>query len=249
MQTNGFSVEYGRTAGGVLTLATESGTNEIRGAAFWYTPAILNLGIWGFPECLRKVSKAVWHSTFPSGICELGCMPHVLDSLLSAFRETAAGRPDRRDGRSNKRYEVSDAAGCAPACFFTRCESFLAFQRRMERDGSRSNCRTLFGVGRIPCDNRIRNLLDDRDPAAFDPPFRSCLATVAAQGALEPFQRLDERLPAAPDGVRFHRSDRVHCPRCSVRRGGSERRPHHFHAMAVGHRGGRRPRHRPAADA
>ncbi len=34
--------------------------------------AILNLGIWGFPECLRKVSKAVWHLTFPSGICELG---------------------------------------------------------------------------------------------------------------------------------------------------------------------------------
>ena len=175
-------------------------------------------------------------------------MPHVLDSLLSAFRETAAGRPDRRDGR-NKCYEVSDAAGCAPACFFTQCESFLAFQRRMERDGSRCNCRTLFGAGRIPCDNRIRNLLDDPDPAACDPLFRPCLETVAAQGALAPFQRLDGRLPAAPDGVRFHRSDRVHCPQCSVRRAGSERRQHHFHAMAVGHRGGRRPRHRPAADA
>ncbi len=98
-------------------------------------------------------------------------MPHVLDSLLSAFRETDACLPDRRDGR-NKRYEVSDAAGCAPACFFTQCESFLAFQRRTERDGSRSNCRTLFGAGRIPCDNRIRNLLDDLDPAALDPLFR-----------------------------------------------------------------------------
>ncbi len=103
----------------------------------------------------------------------------------------------------------------------------------MERDGSRSNCRTLCGVGRIPCDNRIRNLLDDRDPAACDPLFRPCLATVAAQGALEPFQRLDERLPAAPDGVRFHRSDKVHCPQCSVRRVGSERRPHHFHTMVA----------------
>ncbi len=105
----------------------------------------------------------------------------------------------------------------------------------MERDGSRSNCRTLCGVGRIPCDKRIRNLLDDLDPAALDPLFRPCLATVAAQGALAPFQRLDERLPAAPDGVRFHRSDRVHCPHCSVRRVGRERRPHHFHTMADGH--------------
>ncbi len=59
---------------------------------------------------------------------------------------------------------------------------------------------------------------------------------MAAQGALEPFQRLDERLPAAPDGVRFHRSDTVrcpHCPQCSVRHLGSERRPHHFHAMVA----------------
>ena len=47
----------------------------------------------------------------------------------------------------------------------------------MERDNSRSNCRTLFGVGRIPCDNRIRNLLDGRDPAAFDPLFRLSLET------------------------------------------------------------------------
>ncbi len=92
----------------------------------------------------------------------------------------------------------------------------------MERDGSRSNCRTLFGVGRIPCDKRIHNLLDDLDPAACDPLFRPCLATVAAQGALEPFQRLDERLPAAPDGVRFHRSDTVRCPHCSVRRVGKD---------------------------
>ncbi len=35
-------------------------------------PAILNLGLWGFPECLRKVSQAVWHLTFASGMRELG---------------------------------------------------------------------------------------------------------------------------------------------------------------------------------
>ncbi len=36
IQTNGFSAEYGRTGGGVLTLATKSGTNDIHGTAFWY---------------------------------------------------------------------------------------------------------------------------------------------------------------------------------------------------------------------
>ncbi len=103
----------------------------------------------------------------------------------------------------------------------------------MERDGARSECRTLFVVGRIPCDSPIRNLLDGLDPAAFDPLFRLRLQTAAAQGALEPFQRLDERLPVALDGVRFHRSDTVHCPQGSVRRVGSERRPQCFHALVT----------------
>ncbi len=98
---------------------------------------------------------------------------------------------------------------------------------------------------RISCDNRIRNLLDGVEPAAFDPLFRLCLETV---GALEPFQRLDERLPVALEGIRFHCSDTSHCPRCSVRHAGSERRPHPSH-HGRGDRGGRRPRHRPAADA
>ncbi len=145
-----------------------------------------------------------------------------MDPPRSAIRETcetAVGLPDRRTDR-NTRYAVSDAAGCSPACFLTRCESFVEFQRRMERDGFRSDCRTLFGVGRIPCENHIRNLLDGLDPAAFAPLFRLRLESV---GALEPFQRKDERLLVALDGVRFHRSDRVHCPRCSVRRVGSER--------------------------
>ncbi len=48
------------------------------------------------------------------------------------------------------RYAGSDAAGCALACRFTQCGSFLDFQRSMEQGGSRSNCRTLFYVGRIP---------------------------------------------------------------------------------------------------
>ena len=36
VQTNGYSAEYGRSGGGVLTLATKSGTNDVHGTAFWY---------------------------------------------------------------------------------------------------------------------------------------------------------------------------------------------------------------------
>ena len=137
-------------------------------------------------------------------------MASVLDSLLHSFRQAASGLPDSRRG-SNKRYALADAASCALATFFFQAPSFLEFQRRMQEDTSRSNCHTLFGVQTIPCDNRIRDLLDGADPALFADLFPLCLDTVREQGALAPFERLGGRLLVALDGIQIHCSDSIRC--------------------------------------
>ena len=130
----------------------------------------------------------------------------MLDALLDRFRLAAADLPDRRTG-SNKRYDVADAAACALATFFFQSPSFLDFQRRMQEQSARSNCHSLFGVGKIPGDNSIRNLLDGLDPDRCADLFPLCLDTLRDHGGLDPFLRLDGRLLIALDGIQFHGSE------------------------------------------
>ena len=154
----------------------------------------------------------------------------TLDALLQGFRDAASALPDPRRGR-NKRYAVTDAAACAFAPFFLQDPSFLAFQRRMQDQESRSNCQTLFGIGPIPTDNCIRSLLDGCPSDAFNSLFPACLATLAEHGALAPFQRLDQRLLIALQGIEFHNSYNIHCDHCSTRHVGQAKTPQYFHSM------------------
>ena len=156
-------------------------------------------------------------------------MEDVLGGLLDAFRQSAAFLPDSR-GR-NKRYALADAASCALSVFFFQAPSFLEFQRRMQRENSRSNCHTLFGVQAIPCDNRIRDLLDGVDPDRFAELFPLCLNAVGEQGALAPFERLGGRLLVALDGIQIHCSDTIRCAQCSIRHVGAQQREQYFHTM------------------
>lgn len=166
---------------------------------------------------------------------------HFLDSILDGFHQAASGLPDSRRG-SNQRYAVSDAASCALATFFFQSPSFLDFQRRMLQESGRSNCHSLLGVDRIPCDNHIRNLLDGVDSSHFHGVFSRCLDTLDDHGALDPFLRLDDRLLIALDGIQIHGSDSIHCEQCSVRHVGRHKRKQYFHTMvsatlvADGHR-------------
>ena len=155
---------------------------------------------------------------------------HVLDALLDRFRLAAADLPDPRTG-SNKRYDVADAAGCALATFFFQSPSFLDFQRRMHAESARSNCHSLFGVGKIPGDNSIRNLLDGLDPDRCADLFPVCLDTLRDHGGLDPFLRLDGRLLIALDGIQFHSSDAIHCAQCSTRHVGKHKTVQYFHTM------------------
>ncbi len=157
-------------------------------------------------------------------------MDNVLDGLLDAFRRAGAALPASRRGR-NTRYAPADAASCALAVFFLQAPSFLEFQRRMQQATARSNCHTLFGVQKIPCDNRIRDLLDGLDPAHFAELFPLCLGTVREQGALAAFERLGGRLLVALDGLQIHCSDAIRCAQCSVRHVGAHKTEQYFHTM------------------
>ena len=125
---------------------------------------------------------------------------------------------------------MADIGLSAFSLFFMQSPSFLAHQRRLEEGQGQSNCRTLFGLDRIPSDNHIRSMLDPADPDHFHPVFASVLAELEGAGGLESFRQLDGHILIALDGTEYHVSDKVHCPNCSTRKRGKDK-TEYFHAM------------------
>jgi hypothetical protein len=81
-------------------------------------------------------------------------------ALLGYLRGSIAKMKDPRRPSPNTQYSISDVVLSAFGVFFMQCESFLEYQRQLNNRKGRDNTQTLFGVGKIPTDNQIRNILD-----------------------------------------------------------------------------------------
>ena len=136
---------------------------------------------------------------------------------LERLRECFAQMPDRRRG-SNRQYTMRDIGMAALSVFFMQSPSFLAHQRTLAERHGRSNAHTLFGLGCIPCDNQIRQLLDGVPPEHFDELFHGIVEDLRTHGGLEPMRRLDGRVLIALDGTQYFCSRKLHCPNCSTRK-------------------------------
>ena len=101
-------------------------------------------------------------------------------------------------------------------CSSCRARRFWPTSARWRKATARSNCRTLFGIGRIPSDNYIRDFLDEADPALLQPCFERMEALLSEPPMRQAFgsarrkdpDRLgrngvlllaETRLPALPD--------------------------------------------------
>jgi len=141
----------------------------------------------------------------------------LLPSLLSELQAVCATLPDRRKGRGGN-IAPADFGLSAFAMFFMQSASFLAYQRTMEKGHGRSNCRTLFGIGRIPSDNYIRDFLDEADPALLQPCFERMEALLSEPPMRQAFGRLGGRTLIALDGTEFFCSQKLGCPHCLTRK-------------------------------
>ena len=141
----------------------------------------------------------------------------LLPSLLSELQAVCATFPDPRKGRGGN-IAPTDFGLSAFAMFFMQSASFLAYQRTMEKGHGRSNCRTLFGIGRIPSDNYIRDFLDEADPALLQPCFERMEALLSEPPMRQAFGRLGGRTLIALDGTEFFCSQKLGCPHCLTRK-------------------------------
>jgi hypothetical protein len=141
----------------------------------------------------------------------------LLPSLLAQLRAVCATFPDTRKGRGGN-IAVADFGLSAFALFFMQSASFLAFQRALEKGQGRSNCESLFGIGTIPSDNYIRDMLDGVDPALLQPCFERMEQLLAAPPLRASFARLDDRILIAWDGTEYFCSQKLGCPHCLTRK-------------------------------
>jgi hypothetical protein len=141
----------------------------------------------------------------------------ILEDLLNGLRRACASFPDGRQWRPDN-IEIADAGMASFSLFFMQSESFLAHQRRMEHGRNASNCKTVFGIEKIPSDNHIRDLLDPASPELLEPCFEHTLEQMRQHGGMKDFERLGGRLLMALDGSEYFCSEKRGCTRCLTRK-------------------------------
>lgn len=141
--------------------------------------------------------------------------PDTFQRLVECLRSVLERFPDQRTG-DNTVYSMADAALGAFSVFFTQSPSFLDFQRTLQVAKGCNNALTLFGIGQIPSDNQIRNLLDPVPPSAALPVFAAVVEQLHRDGHLEAYRGINGDLLVAMDGTQYFSSNKIHCAQCSV---------------------------------
>ena len=91
------------------------------------------------------------------------------DALFRNIRESFHDIPDPRTGQPD--ISLPDALMSGLAMFALKEPSLLAFDQRRKKD--EKNLRMIFRMEHVPCDTRLREILDPVDPEQLRPAFRN----------------------------------------------------------------------------
>ena len=91
------------------------------------------------------------------------------DALFRSIHESFQDVLDPRTGEPE--ISLPDALMSGLAVFAFKDPSLLAFDRRRQQD--EENLRMIFHIEHVPCDTRLREILDPVDPEQFRPAFRN----------------------------------------------------------------------------
>lgn len=125
-------------------------------------------------------------------------------------RTVRAGLERILDERPQPQISLRDALLSAFAMFSLKDPSLLAFDA-LRHDG---NLQQLFGIGQVPCDTRMREILDPVDPERLRPVFNDVFRGLQRGKALEPLVFHAGCYLLALDGTGYFSSRTVHCDSC-----------------------------------
>src|SRR5712692_5832885 len=153
------------------------------------------------------------------------------DALFRLVRSGFDTLPDHRS--TDAEISLTDALMSAFAMFSLKSPSLLAFDTQR----AEGNLRTIYGMACVPCDTRMREILDPMSPEALRPLFKSVLRQLQRGKALEPMAFMDDYSLVALDGTGYFSSKTIHCASClhKVHRNGTMTYYHQMLGAAIIH--------------
>ena len=121
-----------------------------------------------------------------------------------------AGIKDHRT--ENVGISLTDTLMSGFAMFSLKDPSLLAFDER--RVASPSNLMTIYGIGKIPCDTSMREILDGVDPNALRPLFKDAFRQLQRGKALEQMVFMEESYLLNLDGTGYFSSNKLYSDAC-----------------------------------
>ena len=153
------------------------------------------------------------------------------DALFGIVR---SGFADIQDYRlTDTDITLADALMSAFAMFSLNAPSLLAF----DKERAEGNLATIYGIQRVPCDTRMREILDPVSPESCRPLFKSVFQQWPRGKALEAMMFLDGHYLLALDGTGYFSSQTIHCASClhKVHRNGAITYYHQMLGAAILH--------------
>jgi hypothetical protein len=153
------------------------------------------------------------------------------DALLRLVHNGFDHVPDHRP--ADTEITLTDALLSAFAMFSLKSPSLLAF----DKERAAGNLETIYGIDRVPCDTRMREILDPIAPESLRPMFKSIFRQLQRGTALEPMEFLDGHYLLALDGTGYFSSQTIHCTSClqQVHRNGRITYSHQMLCAALVH--------------
>jgi hypothetical protein len=130
------------------------------------------------------------------------------DALFRLVRSGFNTLPDHRS--LDAEISLTDALMSAFAMFSLKSPSLLAFDKQR----AEGNLQTIYGMTCVPCDTRMREILDPVSPALLRPLFKSVFRQLQRGKALEPMAFLEDYYLVALDGTGYFASKTIHCASC-----------------------------------
>ena len=134
------------------------------------------------------------------------------DALFEVVYSNFKKFPEFRS--ENIEISMADALMSGFAMFSLKDPSLLAFDERRNNDGKLMNLKSVYGIGKVPCDTTMREILDDVTLENFNTSFKTVFSKIQRGGALSPMKYIQGHYILSVDGTGFFASSKLNSEAC-----------------------------------